>query len=81
MIFKKWLLKENNTQFSEIGLNDLEDAEDLLFHKESTKILIFFSLRKQSTGPLFVDDEEMLQYIDISFADLDIDWDKNPING
>ena len=46
MIFKKWLLMENNTQFSEIGLNDLEEADDLLFLKNSTKILIFFTLRK-----------------------------------
>jgi hypothetical protein len=46
MIFKKWLLMENNTQFSEIGLNDLEEADDLLFLRNSTKILIFFTLRK-----------------------------------
>jgi hypothetical protein len=30
---------------------------------------------------LFIDDEDMMQYIDITFADLDIDWDENPING
>lgn len=57
MIFKKWLFKENNTEFSEIGLNDLEEADELNFHRDTTNMTLFFTLRKQSSGPLMLDDE------------------------
>jgi hypothetical protein len=68
MLFRKWYLKLNNTQFTEIGLVDLEEADDVPYDPSFLNMMLFYSVKKQRTGPLFLDDQSIYEYIDIYFG-------------
>ena len=42
---------------------------------------LFYTIKKQRTGPIYLNDESIYEYVDIVFGDQEINWHENPIDG
>ena len=72
--FKKMLFNESDTNFTQIGLINLEDLGDVQYNQ--SQLIFFHRLTKQRTGDLDLSDPEMYRYIDIKFVNQFVDWTK-----
>ena len=65
--FKKMIFNESDTNFTQIGLIDLEELGDVNYNE--THLLLFYRVSKQITGEdLTMDDPEVARHIDIRFV-------------
>jgi hypothetical protein len=46
-------------------MNDLEDADEVVFSPDNLNMTLFYTVKKQTTGPIYLDDESIYEYIDI----------------
>ena len=75
MNFKKMILHEDDSTFTEVNTIDLEEYGEKPFSE--TEMNMFHVIRKQKTGALFLN-EETARHIDIKYVQYNVDWNKYP---
>ena len=73
---KKMLFYEDDTNFNENAVVDLNEVGDVAY--DNMDLTVFHVIWSQLRGQIFLDDE-LYRYLDIHFIDRDIDWFK-PFN-
>ena len=75
MNFKKMILHEDDSTFTEVNTIDLEEYGEKPFSE--TEMNMFHVIRKQKTGALLLN-EETARHIDIKYVQYNVDWNKYP---